>query len=261
MQERSEPGRYFCEVCEDRYEQPGDCPKCTDEPLLDLADDDIVLMLESFDDAAKHKRYGVCFGVAFAITIAIVAVVVTLAVLVGLPVLPKLIFLLGFAVLAGSTTLLVMLFPARKKMPAGVFVGSVNAAPVPARQPPAIPSDRLGMCSACGTPINVSDAYVSEGGGALCETCFQQERVDRDMDAHGDEDFYDSSTGRLGKMALLGVAGAELLSDVREDLRDDRARRTEEDGEDDDDEGDAALGVAGGGPTGERSGSRRRTGD
>lgn len=49
-------GRYFCEVCTARYEAAGDCSECPGEPLLDLADEDVRLMIQDFDDRRWRKR-------------------------------------------------------------------------------------------------------------------------------------------------------------------------------------------------------------
>lgn len=56
-------GQWYCTACRSRYDAPGDCPKCPGEPLLDLADEEVRLMLESQDDAAKRKRYGLYIGI------------------------------------------------------------------------------------------------------------------------------------------------------------------------------------------------------
>lgn len=49
-------GRYICEQCGHRAEQAGDCPDHAGEPLQDLADADVRLMLDGFDAARKRKR-------------------------------------------------------------------------------------------------------------------------------------------------------------------------------------------------------------
>ncbi|MBI5502557.1 MAG: hypothetical protein HY907_20095 [Deltaproteobacteria bacterium] len=56
-------GRWYCTGCRSRHDATGDCPRCPGEPLLDLADDEVRLMLESQDDAAKRKRYGLYVGI------------------------------------------------------------------------------------------------------------------------------------------------------------------------------------------------------
>ncbi|MFC1610735.1 hypothetical protein ACFL6C_07245 [Myxococcota bacterium] len=51
-------GRFYCEKCRNRFPTPGSCPRCVGEPLLDLADDEVRYMLESFDDNSRMRRYG-----------------------------------------------------------------------------------------------------------------------------------------------------------------------------------------------------------
>jgi len=55
---RNKLGRFYCEQCHGRFDAAGDCPKCPGEPLLDLADEDVRLMLEEMDHAAKTRRFG-----------------------------------------------------------------------------------------------------------------------------------------------------------------------------------------------------------
>jgi len=56
--------RYFCEVCQTRYDIAGDCPNDPDEPLQDLADEDVRNFLQSRDDAAWRKRSGLFATIA-----------------------------------------------------------------------------------------------------------------------------------------------------------------------------------------------------
>jgi hypothetical protein len=46
----------MCEECTRRYERGGMCDDCPDEPLLDLADEDVRLMIDEFDDRRFWKR-------------------------------------------------------------------------------------------------------------------------------------------------------------------------------------------------------------
>jgi len=62
-------GRYFCESCTARYDEVGDCPSCPEEPLLDLLDEDVLLMLRSFDDERWRKRMGVYTGISAVVCI------------------------------------------------------------------------------------------------------------------------------------------------------------------------------------------------
>lgn len=49
-------GRFYCERCSLRQELTGDCPRCEDEPLLDLEDGDVRLMLREMDSAEIRRR-------------------------------------------------------------------------------------------------------------------------------------------------------------------------------------------------------------
>lgn len=55
-------GQYFCEQCCRRYDAAGDCPKCPDEPLLDLLNEDVLLMLAEFDRQRWARRVGLLTG-------------------------------------------------------------------------------------------------------------------------------------------------------------------------------------------------------
>lgn len=59
-EQRSKPQhRFFCERCLRQYEENhGDCPSCPEEPLLDLADPEVVRMLQKFDEQAWRTRLG-----------------------------------------------------------------------------------------------------------------------------------------------------------------------------------------------------------
>ena len=64
MNKHHRTGRYFCERCLRRYEQPGDCPRCEYEPLLDLEDEEVRHFLEEADARARTRRFARCFGLA-----------------------------------------------------------------------------------------------------------------------------------------------------------------------------------------------------
>ena len=53
----SKSGRFFCERCRRRYDHKGDCPRCAEEPLLDLADDDMRLMIDEQDSTRRNRRF------------------------------------------------------------------------------------------------------------------------------------------------------------------------------------------------------------
>lgn len=58
MDEPEEDGRYLCEACTLRWDITGDCPRCPEEPLLDLWDPAVIEMLQHFDELAWRKRMG-----------------------------------------------------------------------------------------------------------------------------------------------------------------------------------------------------------
>ena len=112
-------GRWFCTRCKGRFDGPGDCPRCPEEPLLDLADDEIRLMLHEQDAAAKRKRYGLCLGIAAVLGVPVFFLSAALEMYL-MPHARKggslAIGLTGATVL-GLTALFTMLFPARRVLP------------------------------------------------------------------------------------------------------------------------------------------------
>jgi hypothetical protein len=99
--------RYICEVCGHRQATSGDCPKDAGEPLQDLANEDVRLMLDGFDSARKRKRYYL---------LGIGAAILTAPVVVLVPV--RKIALVVWVLCAGAlTTALYKFFPARKVLP------------------------------------------------------------------------------------------------------------------------------------------------
>lgn len=50
--------RYLCERCGGRFSSPGDCPRCDEEPLLDVTDPDVLALLEYVQQARGDRRYG-----------------------------------------------------------------------------------------------------------------------------------------------------------------------------------------------------------
>lgn len=67
-------GRYWCAVCRSRYPDAGACSVHPDEPLLDLGDEEVWLMLDEHDQRAKWQRLamigGVTAGLVMVITVA-----------------------------------------------------------------------------------------------------------------------------------------------------------------------------------------------
>lgn len=67
--------RFYCTDCASAYAQPGNCPNHADEPLLDLADEQVRLMLEDQDGSAKMRHAAILVGVVAAVTFASAVVV------------------------------------------------------------------------------------------------------------------------------------------------------------------------------------------
>ncbi len=99
--------RYICEACGRRYPQRGDCQDHPEEPLQDLADEDVRLMLEDFDSARKRKRLGLLGGIC--------AVLLSpLVIFIPVRQLGLLAWIAASGALAGG---LYKFFPARQVMP------------------------------------------------------------------------------------------------------------------------------------------------
>ncbi len=103
----TDEGRYFCESCTARYDDRGDCPKCPEEPLQDLLDEDVLLMLQSFDDQRWQKRMGM---------VSLASGVICLPILICIP-LRKIGFLAYGAAVMGLSGAAITVFPPHKKTP------------------------------------------------------------------------------------------------------------------------------------------------
>lgn len=103
----SPSGRFICERCGARFDNTGDCTAHPDEPLQDLADEDVRIMLDDFDSARKRKRLMLLGLVGFVLCS-------PLAILVPLR---KLALILWVAAASGLTGVLYKLFPARAVLP------------------------------------------------------------------------------------------------------------------------------------------------
>lgn len=101
-------GRYFCESCERRYNAPGDCTHCPEEPLLDLLDEDVLLMLEKWDDDRWQKRL-----MQFTLLAGVVCSPLAFAALAW----TKLILAVYVAAVSGASITLIKLFPPPRKCP------------------------------------------------------------------------------------------------------------------------------------------------
>jgi len=53
--------RYYCTACHQGQPEPGDCPSCEDEPLMDLADPDIRDGLQEMDLRVRQRHYAFVF--------------------------------------------------------------------------------------------------------------------------------------------------------------------------------------------------------
>ncbi len=103
-------GRHFCEQCHGRFDQPGDCPRCPGEPLLDLADEDVRLMLDEMDASAKTRRFATMAGIS---------AIPAIGVFIGMTLMCNWLVAVPVAALAlgGGATVLAKLFPAKKSAP------------------------------------------------------------------------------------------------------------------------------------------------
>lgn len=100
---------YFCERCKSRFKQDGDCEFCHEEVLLDLRDDDVIQLLEDFDDSRFRKRTGLySLGVG----------ILSLPIFLGTPYVDFRGILCAYiACLLIGTAILTHLFPPEKKCP------------------------------------------------------------------------------------------------------------------------------------------------
>ena len=65
-------GKWFCERCVTRYQEgPGDCPRCIDEPLLNLDVGAVRELLEELDANRARQRWGQAMGASAAIVIVV----------------------------------------------------------------------------------------------------------------------------------------------------------------------------------------------
>lgn len=234
--EEDPSGRFICEACATRYDGGGDCPRCEGEPLMDLADEEVVLMLEGFDDAAQRKRYFLCFVGATVVAVPIGLVLLIAAAGTDSRVLTKLAFLVAAGIMVGLTTLLAFLFPARRKLPKGFAAGALSgplSAPAGEFAAPAAGAGS-GACVACGSAIDPRSAYLDDDGRTLCYPCFEKGHA-ADLDvAAAREVVGDGVVGAL-QVGVLGITGATLAQGVSEDLQ--QARSWKEPGGGDEDEG------------------------
>jgi hypothetical protein len=111
LDETTPAGRWFCERCQARYQAPGDCQRCPDEPLLDLHDEHTRLAISEMDDARRRRRHGLLGIISLACcspTLVLVMLSTKLAVLAWVG---------ATGVLTG---ILWKLFPTRDRLPEGL---------------------------------------------------------------------------------------------------------------------------------------------
>ncbi len=225
-------GRFICEACARRYDDGGDCPRCEGEPLLDLADEEVVLMLEGFDAAAQRKRYFLCFVAAAAIVVPLGFAAMIGVATIDVEFLGRLAVFAFIGLLIGLTTLFSYLFPARRKLPGDFAVGALSGSmgvPVGQLAEPAAVSTGSVACAACGTPVDPSSAYLDDDGRNLCPPCFEKGHA-ADLEIAAAKEA--ASDGVIGviRTGALGIAGGELAQGVAEDVRQTRAWREPEGG-------------------------------
>jgi hypothetical protein len=76
--------RYHCAVCHHRAPAPGTCPRCPEEPLLDLADPEVRIMLEQQDDAHKWRHAGKVIGISAGAAVPLTVGIMTAAEMAGM---------------------------------------------------------------------------------------------------------------------------------------------------------------------------------
>ncbi len=101
-------GQYFCEQCEARYDESGDCAKCPEEPLLNLLDEDVLLMLQQFDDARWQKRAGLLTMLSGVICAPLLLLVLFVK---------KIGFVIYGAAMLGLSGAMIKMFPPKRKTP------------------------------------------------------------------------------------------------------------------------------------------------
>ena len=77
---------FFCYSCESSEREGGWCARCEDEPLLDLRDADVRLLLDELDEARRRRAATVVTGTVGLLAFPIVPVAFFLVPLIGLPV-------------------------------------------------------------------------------------------------------------------------------------------------------------------------------
>lgn len=105
-------GPWFCEQCTARYPGPGDCAQCPEEPLLDLRNEDVLIMLDEFDHRRWRTRaaiYTVIVGILFLPFFALIGWVKL-----------RWIFIVYGLATAGVSSALISALPPKKRRPADV---------------------------------------------------------------------------------------------------------------------------------------------
>lgn len=111
FQQEVPAGRWFCEQCQRRYAEPGDCSHCPEEPLLDLHDEDTRLIIEEMDSRRRRKRHALLGFIAL--------IVCSPVFLLGSIVSSKLGFVGWIFATGGLTGLLWKFFSTQDRLPKG----------------------------------------------------------------------------------------------------------------------------------------------
>jgi hypothetical protein len=106
----SDLGRFYCEHCHGRFDSQGDCPRCPEEPLLDLSDEDVRLMLDEMDHRARTKRFATLGMISAVVTVPVCMVMMTTCSMwIAIP--------LAALFAGGLTAVLGLIFRARRSSP------------------------------------------------------------------------------------------------------------------------------------------------
>lgn len=117
--------RYLCERCLNRYEDGAECPSCAGEPLLDLADEEVVRYLAELDAnerRAKLQRFTL-FAALGALPVVVLAFWLLPDGALGWDAERRVEWALGSYVLLVlfADGLLIKTFPPRQRVPPGGF--------------------------------------------------------------------------------------------------------------------------------------------
>ena len=108
-------GHFICEQCEERYDDPGDCVDCTEEALLDLRDEDVLHLLDTFDERRFRRRVAIYSLISAVVVLPFAALFAVFSISLGLKMRYTIAFYgISVVVLSGG---LARVFPPKKKRP------------------------------------------------------------------------------------------------------------------------------------------------